>query len=705
MLAASREGATVHHEGAFMKKRSIVSRLSVLLVLGALCGLVAIAPPAGAEGDDREALAVARRLPVGRDAVDVVVNSQLRRVYVLNQETYESPGTLSVFDAATNSLLATPTVGYLPTSVTVNSRTNRIYVAGHDETFLGIVTVLDGVSNQTVKTIRFPGHAFASELVVDETTGNVYALAVDFWECFPPEEAEKYEEDIKTKKKGAKPPKCDGYVISVIDGTTDELQKDAVVQLPGNGVSRIALNATTQRLYVLNSFSEDMTVVELKKGKGKIIAPSVSVAYGPTTEWGRQPSALVVDPITNRIYTANRLNSTIVAIDGNTNSLFSTIDHGGGTSTDIAVNPVLRRAYATDYNSLVVIDLDTNQPVGWAPSDEAFAVTVDLHTARVYSPFKSDISCEYFGCHYTLGVFMPVNYIHFPGVSPGSERVAINPHTDRMYIVNSNTSDVTVLDTRTGAMIARIPVGYGPREAAINLITNRIYVTMREDAKVTVIDGNTNTVVGSVPVGQDGTQWIIPFGVTVNPQTNLVYTANKAEDSVSIISGETNTLIGTVAVGDEPWDVVYDSLTNQLYVPNRLSNNVSVIDAASHEVVMTVPLPPDSSPTVTDVSAASGEVLVAGKALYVIDVRSNMLTGVVPFGGTPTDIVVDDATNTAYIGLGSAGVAVVDTVNDKLVAHVELLGAARGVTVDPDTGTTWVVGGGGNWDVSSFTAF
>lgn len=688
-----------------MKKRSIPGRLSVLLVLGALCGLVAISPPAGAQGEEPEALAVARRLPVGRDAIDVVVNSRLGRVYVLNQETYDSPGTLSIFDTATNSLVATPTVGYLPISVAVNPRTNRIYVAGHDETFLGIVTVLDGVSNQTVKTVRLPGHAFASDLAVDETTGDIYVLAVDFWECFPPEEAKEYEEDIKQKKKGAKPPKCDGYVISVIDGTTGELQKDAVVQLPGNGVSKLALNATTRRLYVLNSFSEDLTVVELKNGKGKIVDPSVSVAYGPTTESGRQPSALAVDPITNRIYIGNRLNGTVVVIDGTTNSLVSTIDHGGATSTDIAVNPALRRAYATDYNSLVVIDLDTNELVGWGPSNEAVAVTADLHTGRVYSPFKTDQSCEYFGCRYTLGVFVPVNYLHFPGVSPGAERVTINPHTDRMYIVNSNTSDVTVLDTRTGAIMARIPVGYGPREAAINRITNRIYVTMREDAAVMVIDGNTNTVVGSVPVGHDRTQWIIPFGVTVNPQTNLVYTANKGEDSVSIINGETLAHIGTVAVGDEPSDVVYDSVTNRLYVPNRLSNDVSVIDAESHEVVMTVPLPPDSSPTVTDVSAASGEVLIAGKALYVIDVRSNTVTGAVPFGGTATDIVVDDATNTAYVGLGSAGVAVVDTINDKLVAHVELLGAARGVTVDPDTGTTWVVGGGGNWDVSSFTAF
>ena len=686
-----------------MTKRVVRSHVSVLVALGSLCGLVAIAPPAAAIAQDTEALAVARRLPVGRDAVDVAVNSRLGRVYVLNQETYDTPGTLSVFDASTNSLVATPTVGYLPQSVVVNSRTNRIYVAGYDEAFLGIVSVLDGASNQTVRTVRLPGHAFASDVVVDETTDHVYALAVDFWECFPPEEAEDYEEEIK--KKGAKPVKCDGYVISVIDGATGELQKDAVIQLPGNNVSKIALNPATQRLYVLNSFSEDITVVELKNGKGKIIDPSVSVAYGPTTESGRQPSALAVDLLTNMIYTVNRLNATIVAIDGNTHSLSATLDRGGGTGTAIAVNPVLRRAYVADYQSLVVIDLDTNRLVGWGPSEESFAVAVDGQTSRVYSPFKAEISCYYFGCSYTLGVFIPVNYLpRVPGPSPASERVAINPDTDRMYIVNPNSSDVSVLDTRTGATLGRVPVGYGPWEAAINRRTNRIYVTNRTDATVTVIDGHTNTVVAVVPVGQDRTQWILPFGVTVNPETNFVYTANKAEDSVSVIDGATNAHIGTVPVGDDPWDVVYDSSTNRLYVPNRLSNDVSVIDASTHQVVTTVALPSGSSPTVADVSTAGGEVLVAGTALAVIDVRSNTVTGALRLAGVATDIAVDDASETTYIGLGSRGVAVVGTVDHKLIAQVELHGA-RGVAVDPHTGTTWVVGGGGNWQVSSFTAF
>ena len=72
-------------------------------------------------------------------------------------------------------------------------------------------------------------------------------------------------------------------------------------------------------------------------------------------------------------------------------------------------------------------------------------------------------------------------------------------------------------------VIATISIGPGggtPAGVAVNPTTNRIYVANQWSNNVSVIDGATNTVVATVPVGT------CPEDVAVNPSTNRIYVAN-----------------------------------------------------------------------------------------------------------------------------------------------------------------------------------
>ena len=97
-------------------------------------------------------------------------------------------------------------------------------------------------------------------------------------------------------------------------------------------------------------------------------------------------------------------------------------------------------------------------------------------------------------------------------------------------------------------MVATVPVGSHPMGVAVNPNTNRIYVANTWSNNVSVIDGDTNTVVATVPAGD------MPRGVAVNPTTNRIYVANFGSGSynVSVIDGATNTVVATVPVGSEP---------------------------------------------------------------------------------------------------------------------------------------------------------
>jgi YVTN family beta-propeller protein len=92
--------------------------------------------------------------------------------------------------------------------------------------------------------------------------------------------------------------------------------------------------------------------------------------------------------------------------------------------------------------------------------------------------------------------------------SQGSNPVvpAVNPVTNKIYVTNLGSANVTVIDGATQTVKTTLSAGTQPYAAAVNPITNKVYVANLMSPFVTVIDGATDTVEASVPVaaGQHG---------------------------------------------------------------------------------------------------------------------------------------------------------------------------------------------------------
>jgi YVTN family beta-propeller protein len=148
----------------------------------------------------------------------------------------------------------------------------------------------------------------------------------------------------------------------------------------------------------------------------------------------------------------------------------------------------------------------------------------------------------------------------------------VNPVTDKIYVANSASHTVTVIDGPTNGTTI-VGTGTSPVAVAVNQVTNMIYVANYGGASATVIDGATNAVV-IVPAGED------PYGVVVNPVTNKAYVTNYHDGSVTVIDGATNTTT-TVAAGASPWGLAANPVTGKIYVANEGAGNVTVITEAA----------------------------------------------------------------------------------------------------------------------------
>lgn len=167
------------------------------------------------------------------------------------------------------------------------------------------------------------------------------------------------------------------------------------------------------------------------------------------------------------------------------------------------------------------------------------------------------------------------------GAAPGG--VAVDATTNKIYVANSGSNNVSVIDGATNSVVATIadPKAVAPVAVAVNPVTDTIYVANSQSNNLTVINGATNSVTATIPLATS------PSGLDVDPQTNFIYIANAGNSqtgdpgNITVIDGATHaTTTLTDPKAQNPAAVAVNPVTNKIYVANSGSNNVTVIDGA-----------------------------------------------------------------------------------------------------------------------------
>ncbi|MGZ4520350.1 MAG: YncE family protein, partial [Mycobacteriaceae bacterium] len=166
-----------------------------------------------------------------------------------------------------------------------------------------------------------------------------------------------------------------------------------------------------------------------------------------TVAAGTTPTAVAVNPVTDKIYVANKGSKNVTVIDGATNT--TTTVTAGFTPYAVAVNPVTDKIYVANYGigTVTVIDGATNT------------------TSTVTT-----------------------------GFTPSG--VAANPVTDKIYVTNNGSDTVTVIDGATNTTTT-VTAGTTPWAVAVNPVTNEVYVTNLDSNTVMVL---TEQVVHNLPL-------------------------------------------------------------------------------------------------------------------------------------------------------------------------------------------------------------
>jgi RNA polymerase sigma factor (sigma-70 family) len=285
------------------------------------------------------------------------------------------------------------------------------------------------------------------------------------------------------------------------------------------------------------------------------------------------------------------------------------------------------------------------------------------------------------------------------GMCPTS--VGVNPETNRIYVTNYDSNDVSVIDGATNSVIATIPVGTYPWGLGLNPMTNRVYVSSEDDDNVSVIDGATNTVIDTISVCEPPEGGGVPEGVDVNPDTDRIYVACSAGRTLSVIDGPTNSVLANISLPEAPdggmlWDVAVNPTTNRVYVASTNDGSVFAIDGPTNTLLATVELGrPEAyglavNPVTNRIYVTSAkEVDAPGHYVFAVDGATNKVVATIQVADWPSRVGVNPITDRIYVSNYTV-VSVIDGATVTVSATVPLRYNEDGVGVNPNTNRVYV---------------
>ena len=253
--------------------------------------------------------------------------------------------------------------------------------------------------------------------------------------------------------------------------------------------------------------------------------------------------------------------------------------------------------------------------------------------------------------------------------------IAATPDGNYVYVTNSSSNTVSVIQVSTNTVIATVAVETSPEGIAVTPDGNYVYVTNNGSNTVSVIRVSTNTVIETISIESSLLGGARPQGIAVTPDGNYVYVTdnNPNGNTVSVIQVSTNTVIDTITVEGNPYGIAITPDGSYGYVTNQGSNTVSVIRLSTNTVIDTISV--QSEPTGVVVSPDGNYVYVVyynTTALSVIDVSTNTVNtfteDVTSFG-----VVVTANGDYLYIpSFRSSFVYVIETSTKKTVDTINI---------------------------------
>jgi len=227
---------------------------------------------------------------------------------------------------------------------------------------------------------------------------------------------------------------------------------------------------------------------------------------------------------------------------------------GSGGWDYVTVDPDARRVYLSHSTQVDVLDADTFALAGTIPNTPGVhGIAVAPGTGRGYiSAGKSDAAIAF-----DLQTLARLGDIK-EGKKP--DAIIYEPFTKRIYVMNGDSEDITVLNAADGAVVATIALGGGP-EYAVSDGRGNLYVNLEERNETLHIDVNTMKVRDRWPLAPCTT----PTSLAMDTQNRRLFVGCRSKQ-LAVLDADTGKVVFTAPIGERVDAGAFDPKNQLVYL-------------------------------------------------------------------------------------------------------------------------------------------
>lgn len=452
----------------------------------------------------------------------------------------------------------------------------------------------------------------------------------------------------------------------------------------GYGPASVAYDSQNGDIYVANAGSNSISIVNLSK-----------MQVVGTISMGNSVTLVAYDPFNNQMYAGEYGIDNIYDINTTTKSVTKTFSLGM-LPTGFAYDSRNHNMFVIDSNNnydngdVAVINSTTNnltvvmKNVASYPS--GFTYDPSNNCLYVSEGFVNEILV------YNVTSYSYVNYITLP-LNP-SGGLVYDSYNHDIYATNASPTGgadgVSVIDPSTDNVITTILVGKMislfnqnglalPNGIAYNLFNREVYVTNSASNTISVINTTKNSLETTIPVGN------APTSIVIVQQKESVFVSNYGTGSLTEISSRNNSVTGVISLNTYPEGLAYDPSNSYMYVTDSNSNQVSAINSSTNKVESTINVGQDPIALAYDPYNQNMYVADYGSnSVSVINSSTNRVISNIHAGKGPTSIAYDSLNHNVYVGdYKSGNLSVIDSNNNSILTVFHVGGNPSGVAYDP----------------------
>ena len=254
-----------------------------------------------------------------------------------------------------------------------------------------------------------------------------------------------------------------------------------------------------------------------------------------------------------------------------------------------------------------------------------------------------------------------------------------------LYVTNTKSSSLSIIDTNTLAVVGTIQLGAGkPNRVVFQPDGKLAWVVFDKSHDLGVIDAEARKLVRRVKIGGN------PYNLAFTPDGRYLYvlewSSDTSNDEVIVYDLRAEKIEGRVEVSTWPAHGVFSRDGRLFYVSGESAGDVTVIDTAKREIVGRIVH--GGGDAMGLALKADGKVLYAAagenKAILKIDTATTKVIGTIPVPGIVHESTLTLDGKFLYVTLRKANkLVVIRTEDDKIVATIPQRAYPDLVTMEP----------------------